>query len=92
MLTRRRILSGLAAAPVVAAAPALGQDQPASRAELDRYICWLAREHQAALMERYPGQGIMMFWMPDGADIEQAVAQSPPSSRARKALRTFVDP
>lgn len=62
-------------------------------AELDRYIAWLAHEHRAALMERFGAEtaAIPMHWFPAAPDIEQAVADAPPSSRARRALRAFVD-
>lgn len=61
------------------------------RAELDRYIAWLAHEHRAALMERFGPESFPMFWFPDMPDIEAAVADAPPSSRARRVLRAFVD-
>jgi hypothetical protein len=62
------------------------------RADLDRYIAWLAHEHRAALLERYGSDATApMFWFPDMPDIEAAVADAPPSSRARRVLRAFVD-
>lgn len=91
MLTRRRVLRGLSAAPIAAAVPAMPAERPAARADLDRYIAWLAHEHRAALMERYrmPADQVPIGWMPDTPDVREEVEQRPPSTRARQVLRMF---
>lgn len=93
--TRRLVLRGLVVGPAVGLAAGSSSPRAAQAsltASLDRYLAFLAREHLAVLVARWPelfaGRPDLapMHWIPPDDDVDRVLGETGPECRAEPVL------